>query len=323
LSGRRAPLVSTRKLLEPEHALSARGEMRERSAAHAAQTQDDGVVYLGALALIAPVFAVRRRLSPRRGGALVTVRFLGLDLAWSDRNPSGLAALDEHGRLVDVRADLRDDATILAWIRAQLGSRGIIGIDMPTIVRNADGVRPCERELGAVFRHAHAAPHPANLRRFPDGGRARRLIDALQPAGVIETLDVHPRDPRIVALEIFPHPAHVRLFALERIFGYKKKARPWPAVLAEWSRYRAALATLCAADPPLHLGATIPHAVGARGYKRWDDTLDAITCAYVAAFIWRWGLQAPHVRVFGDLESGYIVVPDRVWAARGPGTQTA
>jgi len=252
----------------------------------------------------------------------VTSRFLGLDLAWSDRNPSGLAALDEHGRLVDVRADLRDDAAILAWVRAQLGNCGVIGLDMPTIVRNATGVRPCERELGAVFRRHHAAPHPANLRRFPDGGRARRLIDALRGAGVVEALDVRARDPRIVALEIFPHPAHVRLFALDRIFAYKKKTRAWPPVLAEWSRYRAALATLAAADPPLLLDARIPDAISARGYKRWDDTLDAISCAYVAAFVWRWGIEPPHVRVFGDLDSGYIVVPDRVWGAREQGTST-
>jgi len=225
--------------------------------------------------------------------------------------------------LLDVRADLRDDAAILDWVRVQLGDCGVIGIDMPTIVRNAAGSRACERDLGAVFRSAHAAPHPVNLRRFPDGGRARRLIDALGSAGVVEALDVRPGDPRIVALEIFPHPAHVRLFALDRIFGYKKKARAWPAVLAEWSRYRAALETLAQADPPLLLDETIPHTVGASGYKRWDDTLDAISCAYVAAFVWRWGIGAPHVRVFGDLEGGYIVVPDRVWGASEPGIQPA
>jgi predicted RNase H-like nuclease len=250
----------------------------------------------------------------------VSARFLGLDLAWSERNPSGLAAIDGGGRIVDVRADLRDDAAILAWVRAQLGTVGIIGIDMPTIVRNAAGIRPCERDLGAVFRSAHAAPHPANLRRFPDGGRARRLIDDLRADGVVEALDVRPDDPRIVALEVFPHPAHVRLFGLNRIFGYKKKARAWPAVLAEWSRYRAALATLAAADPPLVLDHTIPVAVEPRGYKRWDDTLDAISCAYIGAFIRRWGIRAPHVRVFGDLREGYIVIPDRVWDAGGPGT---
>lgn len=240
-------------------------------------------------------------------------------MAWSARNPSGLAALDEHGRLLDVRADLRGDDAILAWVREHVGDCGVIGIDMPTIVRNPAGIRRCERELGAVFRHAHAAPHPANLRRFPDGGRARALIDALAADGVVETLDVRARDPRTVALEIFPHPAHVRLFGLQRIFGYKKKARAWAAVLAEWSRYRAALAQLAAADPPLLLDAGIPLEVGSRGYKRWDDTLDAVTCAYIAAFVWRWGIGPPHTRVFGDLDEGYIVVPDRVWDAESGG----
>ncbi|GAC1406145.1 MAG: DUF429 domain-containing protein [Candidatus Velthaea sp.] len=246
----------------------------------------------------------------------MTPRFLGLDLAWSDRNPSGCAVLDAAGRLLDVRADLRSDAQILDWTRTWIGDRGIIGIDMPTIVRNATGIRPCERDLAAVFRRYHAAPHPANLRRFPDGGRARRLIDALAPLGVIETLDVRASDPRIVALEIFPHPAHVRLFDLPHVFRYKKKSRAWPDVLSEWSRYRAQLARLAEADPPLLLDERIPAAVESRGYKRWDDTLDALSCAYVAAFIWRWGLGAPHVRVFGDLAQGYIVVPDRAVLAK-------
>jgi predicted RNase H-like nuclease len=123
-----------------------------------------------------------------------------------------------------------------------------------------------------------------------------------------------------VALEIFPHPAHIRLFGLERIFAYKKKARPWPAVLEQWSAYRLALASLIDADPPLHIDDRIPLAVSSRGYKRWDDTLDAISCAYVAAFVWRWGIGPPHVRVFGDLADGYIVVPDRVWRDGGAGT---
>jgi predicted RNase H-like nuclease len=276
-----------------------------------------------AFPLIGPTFAGRFRGSPARCALMVKARFLGLDLAWSDRNPSGAAALDGSGRLLDVRADLRADDAILEWIRAHLGSCGVIGIDMPTIVRNPTGIRPCERKLGAVFRGAHAAPHPANLRRFPDGGRARRIIDALGADGVVEALDVRPGDRRIVALEVFPHPAHVRLFGLERVFAYKKKSRAWPAVLAQWSRYRAALATLADADPPLLLDARIPADVSSRGYKRWDDTLDAISCAYVAAFVWRWGIGAPHVRVFGDLDAGYIVVPDRVWGAREQGTSDA
>ena len=241
----------------------------------------------------------------------MSARFLGLDLAWSDRNPSGLAAIDETGTILDLRADLRSDADVLGWIRTWRGSSGVLGIDMPTIVRNAGGARRAENALRAVFGRYGAGPHPANLGRFPDGGRAARFIADLAPDGVIETTDIAQRDPRTIAVEVFPHPAHVRLFDLPGIFKYKKKARPWADVLAEWERYRAALATLATADPPLRLDERVPLRVGMRGYKRWDDTLDALSCAYIAAFLWRWGSAPPHARLFGNLTDGYILVPDR------------
>jgi predicted RNase H-like nuclease len=236
-------------------------------------------------------------------------RLLGLDLAWSDRNPSGVAALAPDGTLLDVRADLRGDDEILAWVRRWRGTRGVIGIDMPTIVHNATGARAAERDLAAAFRHAHAGPHPANRSRpvFADGGRASRLIATLASEGVVEALDVAPDDARTIALEVFPHPAHVRLFGLDRVFRYKKKSRPWPDVLAEWARYRAALASLAGADPPLRLDERIPERVTAERYKRWDDSLDAITCAYVAAYVHRHGIA--RCSVYGDLAGGYIVVP--------------
>lgn len=231
--------------------------------------------------------------------------------------------LDASGRLLDVRADLGDDDAIIAWVRTHLGDRGVIGIDMPTIVNNASGMRVAERALNAVFRSRHAGAHPANTARFPGGPRARTIIDALQPDGVVEALDVRPGDSRTVALEVFPHPAHVRLFELDRIFKYKKKRQPWAVALAAWAEYRRQLGRLASADPPLVLDpAIVPHVVGSERYKRWDDALDAITCAYVASYVWRWGMNPEWVEVFGDLAGGYIVVPARgaVWKASEPGT---
>ncbi|MBD5605302.1 MAG: DUF429 domain-containing protein [Candidatus Eremiobacteraeota bacterium] len=238
-------------------------------------------------------------------------RFIGLDLAWSTRNPSGGAVLDENGRVLEARADLGDDADVVAFVRAHLAETAVLGIDMPTIVPNETGMRPCERELARDFRTYHAAPHPSNRQRFPDGGRARRMLDVLAADGVRERLDLAPRAAGRHAFEVFPHPSLVRLFALPAIIRYKKKARPWPGVLAEWARYRAALAGLAGADPPLVLGPAVPAVAETRGYKRFDDLLDAVTCAYVASFLWRWGCAPPHTRVYGDLVHGYIAIPDR------------
>ncbi len=240
------------------------------------------------------------------------VRLLGLDLAWSARNPSGAAVMDAEGRLLDVRHDLGGDDEVVAWVRAWLGTSGVLGIDMPTIVRNAAGARPCERELAAAFRSAHAGPYPANtgIPWFADGGRAARLIAELAPDGVVEDVEIAPGDERNIAIEVFPHAAHVRLFNRDRIFAYKR--RPGRDHRAGWVTYRTALATLAGADPPLTLDeAVVPLVAPARRYKAYDDLLDAITCAYVAAFVHRWGSRLPHVRVFGDLAHGYIVVPNR------------
>ncbi len=77
-------------------------------------------------------------------------RFLALDLAWSSRNPSGLAALDELGRVVALRADIHDDDASVAWVREHLAATTVIGIDMPTIVRNPSGARECERALASL-----------------------------------------------------------------------------------------------------------------------------------------------------------------------------
>jgi predicted RNase H-like nuclease len=243
------------------------------------------------------------------------VRFLGLDLAWLPKNPSGLAVLGADGSLLDLQCDLTDDAAVLAWIRRWLGSSGAIGIDMPTIVPNLTGSRPCERAVHAAYGRFAAGPYPANrgLVPFAGGGRAAALLGELAADGVVHTCEVAPRDPRTVAFEAFPHPSAVALFALPRILGYKKKARPWPEVWAAWAEYRRLLGQLADADPPLHLPASVPRSVAdlpKRSYKRWDDALDAILCAYVASWVWHHGTRAPHVRVFGDMVEGHIVVPD-------------
>jgi predicted RNase H-like nuclease len=250
--------------------------------------------------------------------------FLGLDLAWSERNPSGLAALDESGRVLELRADLVAFDEILAWVRRHAAATTVLGIDMPTIVPNAAGTRPCERELRTVFQRHQAGPHPANRGRpdFRDGGRARALLDRLAADGFCERLDVGPRTDGRFAFEVFPHPAHVRLFARDSIFRYKKKAgRTWPEVWRGWAEYRAALAGLRDAEPPLHVPESVPMGVALKGraYKVWDDSLDALTCAYVAAFVWRYGPSGPEVRTFGNLTDGYIVIPD-VPAMRAGGT---
>lgn len=59
---------------------------------------------------------------------------------------------------------------------------------------------------------------------------------------------------------------------------------------ARWADIRA---TVRAAERPVDLDAI-------------EDEIDAIFCAYLA---WLWGTSDPRMRVLGDLERGYIVIP--------------
>jgi len=96
------------------------------------------------------------------------MRFCGLDLAWSRRNPSGgvvLALKGKRGVPVLWESSLGSDEEILEFILAGTkGEPALIAIDAPLVVPNQTGSRRCDRELSAVYRRAEAATYPANRR---------------------------------------------------------------------------------------------------------------------------------------------------------------
>jgi predicted RNase H-like nuclease len=76
-------------------------------------------------------------------------------------------------------------------------------------------------------------------------------------------------------------------------------------------RYQALLATLAEATPPLGgLDALLtddPAALRGRALKAYEDTLDAITCAYTAYYLWHHG--PARTRVYGTIADGHILTP--------------
>lgn len=253
------------------------------------------------------------------------MRFIGIDLAWGSRNTTAVAVLageqEQEASLVAIADTLLTDDDILAFVTASdTGGGLLVAIDAPTIVPNVTGRRPCEAILSRCMAKAQAGPHPANrtLLAGADGTvRGERIARALAARGLPQTPNLDslpPGKPPRAAFEVFPHPAHVALFGLERTLKYKAKPRrTWETRRAEFNRYTAFLLALRDSDPPLSLPATLfqtdevidtfkPGAL-----KRYEDTLDAITCAYIALYYHRWGTE--RCAVLGDLETGFIVTP--------------
>jgi predicted RNase H-like nuclease len=118
--------------------------------------------------------------------------------------------------------------------------------------------------------------------------------------------------------EVYPHPAHVVLFDLQRIIKYKKgTVAQRRAGLIELRN--AISRQLCGAVPSLVTNATLRElldrpleSVRGEALKIYEDTLDALLCAFLAAYYWTWG--AERNEMIGTMAGGYIVTPSRTVA---------
>ena len=239
------------------------------------------------------------------------MHFVGLDLAWGDKRPTGIAVLDGGGRLVHVSAG-STDVSILAALAPYADGDCLVGIDAPLVVTNPTGNRPCEAALNEDFRGFEAGAHPANTGKpeFREQPRGARLAEVLG-------LDIDPGSRRgRRAIEVYPHPATVALFRLGRTLKYKdKRGRTFDDLRAELIRLMDLLETLRTAATPLHL----THSVGWKELRQRvdeatrkselrvvEDQVDAVVCAYVALYAER---EPSHTTTYGDLATGYIVTP--------------
>ena len=238
------------------------------------------------------------------------MHFVGVDLAWGDRKPTGLAVLDDDGLLVHVSA-VRSDEEIAAALRPFVAGPCLVAIDAPLIVKNATGNRPAEADLNRDFARFDAGAHPANTAKpeFADSPRGARLCALLD-------LDLDPRSGRPRrAIEVYPHPATVALFRLGRTLKYKNKpGRDLELLRGELLALMSHLEALAAGTPAMRLGTSIwPQLLKAvRGADRKselrvvEDQVDAVVCAYVALFA---TCRPEQVTTYGDLDEGYIVTP--------------
>ncbi|MCV7366368.1 GTP pyrophosphokinase [Mycolicibacterium duvalii] len=239
------------------------------------------------------------------------MHFIGVDLAWGQRRPSGVAVVDDAGRLL-LATVATDDDSICAALTPYVQDDCVVGFDAPLIVRNPTGQRPAEREINADFARFQAGTHPSNTGRpeFAEGTRAARLAEALD-------LDIDARSPTPRrALEVYPHAATVALFRLGRTLKYKSKpGRAVAQMRAELLRLMELVESLSNADPALRcsvseawvrLRQAAESATRKSELRRVEDPVDAVVCAYVAMFAAR---RPDDVSYYGDRATGYIVTP--------------
>ncbi len=180
------------------------------------------------------------------------MKFVGIDIAWSERNPSGIAVIDSNGTLTSASGDVRSNDDLCEFAGLEDHGDAVVAIDAPLIVKNDTKQRTVERELTKIFGPYDAGPYPANLSNpaFQQSGRIQQFVRQLESLGFKHQPNVQKQQPQRVFLEVFPSPAQVILFpcvehsdhAHCRPLRYKHKpGRLWLEVQCEWDMYRARL----------------------------------------------------------------------------------
>ena len=239
------------------------------------------------------------------------MHFVGVDLAWGEVKPTGVAVLDDAGHLVHLSAQTDDDS-VAAALAPYVAEDCMVAVDAPLVVENATGNRPAEAALNRDFARFDAGAHPANTGKpeFAQQPRGARLADRLG-------LDIDPSTRSLRrAVEVYPHPATVALFRLGRTLKYKNKpGRTVAQLREELLRLVRLLEGLAEADVAMHLAGSrawrsVVEAVRSAERKsemrRAEDQVDAVVCAYVALFAVR---RPELVTTYGDASTGAILTP--------------
>lgn len=242
--------------------------------------------------------------------------FIGLDLAWTATQESGVCWLEGTSpndlRCTRVGAMARSVEELVEDVK-EIAGTVVVAIDAPLLYTPERWV---EREIGRRFGAYKASAHSAHYAVKQGWTAGIDLGNALQQRGF--TLDpaalTGDTTAKRIAVEVYPHTIHVRLFGLAERLPYKpKKGRRVVDRRKAMREYQQHLRRLMECETPSVLNhsdivrALDPHTAGAKGQdlKRLDDTLDGLTCALAAWLAWR---NPCAWETIGD-NTGYILAP--------------
>jgi predicted RNase H-like nuclease len=239
-------------------------------------------------------------------------RYLGIDLAWSERSGAGVCVIDGGGEVL--HEDQPAPAELPAWVLEWRDERSVLALDGPLIVPAGSGVlRDVERELHRRFGRFHAGPFPGGAGSTAMRGRDRSPAQALVDAVGGTVVDPGDRTSAHRAIEVFPAPSWIALFGLTERIVYKRGRKA--ARIEGLTRLGELVETLAGADLPFRgpvdgvLASRLATARTARDWKAVEDIIDARLCAYVALAWDRLGTPEWVVTGAGGWQDGYIVIP--------------
>jgi predicted RNase H-like nuclease len=243
------------------------------------------------------------------------VRVLGVDLAWTQRNESGLVALEPDGTISDAGWAIGTAATV-EWIEQNATADTLVMVDAPLVVENPAGTqRLCENQTSRQYGRWKAGANSTNLGK-PErlAGVQLRLELERRSFRYDDGLDGPPAGGRVVS-ECYPYTTLVG--AAELGYNLERPTYKRPPRGVSMVAFRPQRALVCdelirrvgalrVALPPLDLSThpqtrrllEEPSPLPDSAYKHREDLLDAAISAWTGALWLRWGFE--RCQVLGD-----------------------
>jgi predicted RNase H-like nuclease len=241
---------------------------------------------------------------------------IGFDSAWAGRNLGAICSVTLSQGMVEcfTAPRLVQFAEAAAVIeKANLASDYVlVGLDQPTLVPNAKGIRPVERVAGSIVNKLGGGVQPENRGKEGMFGNAAPVWQFLDRIGARENPEAARRASRgLFLIEVFPALALPSI--IPEIWHRKRAAKYNPAnrnlfLLKDWQLVANGVAHLADNIHALSIANAARELAQLQSPgKPHQDKLDSLICLLVA-MMWRLSDRCDSM-VIGDRITGYMVTP--------------
>lgn len=239
------------------------------------------------------------------------MKFIGIDLAWTYKNETGICILDSDGTVEYMDAQVYTNESIINIIKTHHTENLTIAIDAPLVVNNAGGSRGAEGEMMRTKINGHRLrAFNANRNYFTKVFgeiRGETLMHMLQD----EIPDIQIGFSRTASniVETFPTGIIAGLFPEIAPVKYKRKPKmTFEETVSEMGRLLDSFETIETVESLLpHLRSSLGVDITTqKQLKHLEDKVDAFLCAF--------GMYTIHKNIavaqtFGTVQKGFMTIP--------------
>lgn len=240
------------------------------------------------------------------------MKFIGIDLAWTYKNESGICVIDESGEVLVLESAVFSDEDLVNIIKMYSGEKLHIAIDAPLVVNNETGSRQAERDLQRGRIHGHRLFAFNSNRTFMM--KAYKVIRGEVLSNLIiehlPNISIGMNEQNSSIIETFPTGIVSGLFPNIFPVKYKrKKGMTFEETVGQMKLMTESIGLfgqqniISGFSDKLIVEET---AITRKHHKHLEDKLDAVLCALGLFLIYE---KLAEPRQFGTDEDGFILIP--------------